>query len=103
MSNLRKSGYDLPVSSLDVFPTTLNLAGRAMPTNHPPDGVNWFPFLTGTNTKAPRSALFWRAGGDNSSPSAHLMPNSSVNRSRPRPALIWRLTGLENHPLPLNY
>ncbi len=55
--------YDLPVSSLDVFPTALNLAGRAMPTNHPPDGVNLLPFLTGANTNTPHSALFWRVGG----------------------------------------
>lgn len=55
--------YDSPVSSLDVFPTALALAGVALPANRPPDGVNLLPFLTGANTNAPHSQLFWRLGG----------------------------------------
>ncbi len=55
--------YPLPVSSLDVFPTALTLAGVPLPTERPTDGVNLLPFLTGENTKAPHEKLFWRSGG----------------------------------------
>lgn len=55
--------YDLPVSSLDVFPTALALAGVPMPTNKIYDGVNLLPFLTGVNTNMPHDKLFWRMGG----------------------------------------
>jgi arylsulfatase A-like enzyme len=55
--------YDLPVSSLDVFPTALALAGVPLPTNRPPDGVNLLPFLAEANTNTPHSELFWRMGG----------------------------------------
>lgn len=57
--------YDLPVSSLDVFPTALALAGVPMPTNKIYDGVNLMPFLTGENTNVPNNKLFWRMGGGN--------------------------------------
>lgn len=52
-----------PVSSLDVFPTALALAGVPMPTNKIYDGSNLLPFLTGTDTNAPHQQLFWRLGG----------------------------------------
>jgi len=55
--------YELPVSSLDVFPTALALAGVPMPTNKIYDGVNLLPFLSGANTNAPHTELFWRVGG----------------------------------------
>jgi arylsulfatase A-like enzyme len=55
--------YDLPVSSLDVFPTALALGGVPMPTNKIYDGVNLLPFLTRANTNAPHDKLFWRMGG----------------------------------------
>jgi arylsulfatase A-like enzyme len=55
--------YDLPVSSLDVFPTALALAGVPSPMNKIYDGVNLLPFLTGANTNAPNHDLFWRFGG----------------------------------------
>jgi arylsulfatase A-like enzyme len=57
--------YDLPVSSLDVFPTALALAGVPMPTNQIYDGVNLMPFVTGANTNTPHDKLFWRMGGGN--------------------------------------
>ena len=55
--------YDLPVSSLDIFPTALVLAGVPMPTNKIYDGVDLMPYLTGANTNAPNNLLFWRMGG----------------------------------------
>lgn len=54
---------DAMVSSLDVFPTSLALAGVPMPTNKIYDGVNLMPFLTGTDTNASHDKLFWRLGG----------------------------------------
>jgi arylsulfatase A-like enzyme len=50
------------VSSLDVFATSLALAGVPMPTDRKFDGVNLVPHLTGEKTSAPRELLFWRAG-----------------------------------------
>lgn len=55
--------YPWPVSSLDVFPTALALAGVAMPTNQVYDGVNLLPYLTGRNSNRPHDTLFWRMGG----------------------------------------
>ena len=50
--------YDFPVSSLDVFPTVLALAGVPMPTDKIYDGVNLMPFLTGaTHERAARQAF----------------------------------------------
>jgi len=57
--------YDMPVSTLDVFPTALALAGQPMPTNKIYDGVNLLPYLTGANTNVPNNKLFWRMGGGN--------------------------------------
>ncbi len=54
--------YDAPVSSLDVFATSLALAGVPMPTDRKFDGLNIVPFLTGEKKSAPRELLFWRAG-----------------------------------------
>ncbi len=55
--------YDLPVSSLDVFATSLALAGIPMPTDVTHDGVNLIPYLKGENKAAPHPQLFWRVGG----------------------------------------
>jgi arylsulfatase A-like enzyme len=52
--------YDLPVSSLDVFPTALACAQVPMPTDRPYDGFNLLPFLNGENTAATHPQLFWR-------------------------------------------
>lgn len=55
--------YDFPVSSLDVFATSLALAGVSMPNDVPHDGVNLIPFLKGEAKTAPHTRLFWRVGG----------------------------------------
>jgi arylsulfatase A-like enzyme len=56
--------YDQPISSLDLFPTAVALAGGEMPKDRPYDGVNLLPFLTGKNKQAPHEVLCWR-NGDN--------------------------------------
>jgi len=54
--------YDQPVSSLDVFATSLALASTKMPTDKPYDSVNLLPYLRGENKSAPHDRLFWRTG-----------------------------------------
>lgn len=52
--------YELPVSSLDVFATSLGVAGAKMPTDRKYDSVNLIPFLSGENKGTPHDHLFWR-------------------------------------------
>ena len=52
--------YDQPVSTLDVFATSLGCAGLPMPTEKPYDGVNVIPYLTGEKKGTPHETLFWR-------------------------------------------
>ena len=51
--------YDHAVSSMDLFPTMLEVAGRSS-MNLSLDGVNLLPFLHGKKTTAPHEYLFWR-------------------------------------------
>lgn len=53
---------DRPVSSLDVFATSLAVAGVPMPTDRKYDGVNLIPYLTGGKSGVPHERLFWRSG-----------------------------------------
>jgi arylsulfatase A-like enzyme len=53
---------DRPVSSVDVFATSLAVAGAPMPTDKKYDSVNLLPYLTGEKTGAPHERLFWRNG-----------------------------------------
>ena len=52
--------YDKAVSSMDLFPTCVSLAGAEVPGNL--DGVNLLPFLTGRDQGLPHDWLFWRQG-----------------------------------------
>lgn len=54
--------YDLPVCSLDVFATSLAVAGAAMPTDRKYDTVNLIPYLSGEKKETPHDRLFWRVG-----------------------------------------
>lgn len=51
---------DPPVTSLDIFATSLALAGVPLPTDRPYDGVNLIPHLAGEVAAAPHERLFWR-------------------------------------------
>ncbi|MEO6246078.1 MAG: sulfatase-like hydrolase/transferase [Opitutaceae bacterium] len=53
---------DRPVSSVDVFATSLALAGVPLPTDRKYDSVNLLPYLTGENSGWPHERLFWRNG-----------------------------------------
>jgi arylsulfatase A-like enzyme len=54
--------YDAPVSSLDILPTAVMAAGGSLAGDHPLDGVDLVPYLTGHNSKPPHDALYWRFG-----------------------------------------
>lgn len=54
--------YDLPVCSLDVFATSLAVAGAEMPTDRKYDTVNLIPYLSGDKKETPHDRLFWRVG-----------------------------------------
>lgn len=49
---------DVPVMSIDYFPTILTIAGVPLPTDRAIDGVSLVPILSGQGQLAPRS-LFW--------------------------------------------
>ncbi|MFA5688725.1 MAG: sulfatase-like hydrolase/transferase [Kiritimatiellales bacterium] len=55
--------YSRPVSSLDVIPTFLSLAGLAVPDRL--DGTDLTPYLTGQRQGDPHQVLFWQYSGDN--------------------------------------
>lgn len=56
------ANYDLPVSSLDVFATSLAVAGVTMPTDKIYDSMNLIPYLSGEKKEAAHAQLFWRTG-----------------------------------------
>lgn len=52
------SKYVKPVISLDLFATSIVMAGLSMPAEKPLDGVNLIPFLTGKDTGRPHQSLY---------------------------------------------
>ena len=50
--------YDEPISTLDIVPTVLALAGQ--PKAADLDGVNLLPYLTGQQAETPHEYLYWR-------------------------------------------
>jgi arylsulfatase A-like enzyme len=52
--------YDHPVSTLDVLPTALELAGAPSPADL--DGINLLPFLRSETKALPHDSLYWRFG-----------------------------------------
>jgi arylsulfatase A-like enzyme len=60
---------DIPVNSVDLFPTLLELAGGIAPKDQPLDGVSLVPTLTSGGEKAPvRDAVYWHFPGYLGSP-----------------------------------
>jgi len=54
------SSYTSPVSSLDIAPTFLALAGGTVKEGKPFDGVNLLPYVLGENKELPHQELKWR-------------------------------------------
>ena len=52
--------YSQPVISLDIMATVAARTGAAISTEHPLDGVDLVPFLTGRKLGPPHEALYWR-------------------------------------------
>jgi arylsulfatase A-like enzyme len=53
---------DAPVSTLDLLPTALALAGGTPPTDQPLDGESLLPLLRGETKALGRDRLVWRNG-----------------------------------------
>lgn len=54
--------YGHPVSSLDIFATSLAAAGGDTAALKNKDGVNLLPYINGTVKDVPHQALYWRRG-----------------------------------------
>ena len=53
--------YEHPVSSTDIFATSVAAAGGVLPSDREYDGVDLIPYVTGSNEGQPHERLFWRA------------------------------------------
>jgi len=53
--------YDKPVSSMDIYKTTVDIAECPLPNDRVFDGVNLVPYLNGKNKSEPHEAFYWRA------------------------------------------
>lgn len=56
------SVYNRPISSLDLLPTFLSIAGGELPRDRPYDGVDLMPYLSGRKKSAAHEVLCWRNG-----------------------------------------
>lgn len=54
--------YSMPVSSMDIFATSVALSDAEVAGKKVFDGVNLMPFLTGARQDRPHPELFWRIG-----------------------------------------
>ncbi|TLX78177.1 sulfatase [Labilibacter sediminis] len=52
--------YNYPISSLDLTPTFVAMAGGTIPSKDKVDGVNIFPFVNGENSIRPHEEMLWR-------------------------------------------
>ncbi len=50
------------ISAVDILPTSLAAAGRAMPRDRVLDGVDLVPFFRGQASSQPHESLYWRMG-----------------------------------------
>jgi arylsulfatase A-like enzyme len=53
--------YKYPVSSTDIYATSVAAAGGVLPSDRRYDGVNLVPYVNGQNRERPHQTLFWRA------------------------------------------
>jgi arylsulfatase A-like enzyme len=60
---LKPGQFESPVSSLDVFSTSVAVAGAESPKGVTLDGINLLPLLQSEAKSSSDRALFWRTGG----------------------------------------
>ena len=53
--------FEHPVSSTDIFATSIAAAGGVLPSDREYDGVDLLPYLSGSAEEVPHERLFWRA------------------------------------------
>ena len=53
--------YAAPVSTTDIFATSVAAAGGTLPQDREYDGVDLLPYVTGSRPGQPHSVLYWRA------------------------------------------
>jgi arylsulfatase A-like enzyme len=53
--------YAEPVISMDIFQTSIEIAGAILPQDRPYDGVNLLPYIAQKTSTPPHKALFWRS------------------------------------------
>lgn len=56
--------FDGLLSSLDIFPSCLEAAGKVAHAGKPLDGVSLIPYLTGASKGSPHEQLYWRKDQD---------------------------------------
>ncbi|MBE7498917.1 MAG: sulfatase [Verrucomicrobiales bacterium] len=54
---------DEPITSVDLYPTLLEVAGASPPADHPLDGHSYLDLLLGQPKATPRPPLFWHFPG----------------------------------------
>jgi arylsulfatase A-like enzyme len=50
---------DQPISTIDIYPTLLEIAGAAADDSHVPDGISLLPLMMGKTNSLKREKLFW--------------------------------------------
>ncbi len=84
-----------PAISLDLLPTALAAAKISPSSEHPLDGVNLLPLLTGQSNAVPHKQLFWKFGDQ------WAVRNGNwklVHSGRPRGEFATQLVNLEIDP-----
>lgn len=62
-NHLEKGTYHYPITTRDIVPTAIGLAGGDASEFKDLDGVNIFPFLAGSNSERPHQTLYWNGDG----------------------------------------
>lgn len=75
---------DVPVMTIDYYPTIAKIAGLELDPNHTPDGVSLVPLLKQTG-KLPRDTLFWHYPHHQHYQQEGSMPYSALRQGK------WRL------------
>ncbi|MCE5328619.1 MAG: sulfatase-like hydrolase/transferase [Planctomycetaceae bacterium] len=76
-----------PAISLDIHPTAVAAAGKAIDPAWKLDGVNLLPYLKGENAAAPHETLYWRMG-DNKYAVRHGDWKMLIEEGHPAPGLF---------------